>query len=59
MRNKTESHTTEAYEQSLPFFARFLEGQNTSTNDAIRTLKFPSDSDEHYDYMPVNNGPQE
>ena len=59
MRNKTESRTPEGSEQSLPFFARFLEGQETSTNDYIRTLKFPSDSDEHYDYMSVNNGPQE
>ena len=45
MRDKTESLTPENSEPSLPFFARFLEGQETSTN-AFQTLKFPSDRDE-------------
>jgi hypothetical protein len=45
MRDKTESCTPEAAEQSRPFFARFLEGQDTS-NDSFLTLKYPSDRDE-------------
>lgn len=45
MRDKTESCTPESSEQSRPFFARFLEGQDTS-KDSIMTLKFPSDRDE-------------
>ena len=45
MRDKTESCTTEGSEQSQPFFARFLEGQDNSKN-SFQTLKFPSDSDE-------------
>ena len=45
MRDKTESCTPEASEQSRPFFARFLEGQDTS-KDAFLTLKYPSDRDE-------------
>ena len=44
MRDKTES-TPETSEQSLPFFARFLEGQDTSKNSFL-TLKYPSDRDE-------------
>ena len=45
MRDKTESCTPEASEQTLPFFARFLEGQDTS-KDSFLTLKYPSDRDE-------------
>ena len=45
MRDKIESPAPETSEQSLPFFARFLEGQQT-TNDAFMTLKYPSDRDE-------------
>lgn len=45
MRDKTESSTPEAAEQSRPFFARFLEGQDTS-KDSFLTLKYPSDRDE-------------
>ena len=45
MKDKTESHAPEASEQSLPFFARFLEGQDTS-NNSFQTLKYPSDRDE-------------
>ena len=45
MRDKTESSAPENSEYSLPFFARFLEGQETSKGPD-RTLKFPSDSDE-------------
>ncbi|HKG61758.1 MAG TPA: microviridin/marinostatin family tricyclic proteinase inhibitor [Pyrinomonadaceae bacterium] len=43
MRDKTES--LESSDQSLPFFARFLEGQDTS-KDSFMTLKYPSDRDE-------------
>ena len=45
MRDQTEAHTPEDSEQSLPFFARFLEGQNTAAARAM-TLKYPSDRDE-------------
>ena len=46
MRDKTETCTTEGSEQpSQPFFARFLEGQDSSKN-SFQTLKFPSDTDE-------------
>ena len=46
MRDKTESCTTEGSEHlGQPFFARFLEGQDTSKN-SVQTHKFPSDSDE-------------
>jgi len=44
-------------EQSLPFFARFLEGQDTS-KDSFMTLKYPSDRDEddlRLEYLPGNN----
>ena len=59
MRDKTESCTPEASEQSRPFFARFLEGQDTS-KDAFLTLKYPSDRDEidHVlDYTSDSNAP--
>ena len=61
MRDKTESCTPESSEQSRPFFARFLEGQDTS-NASLRTLKYPSDRDEidlHLEYTSGNNGQQQ
>lgn len=61
MRDKTESHVPEGSEQSLPFFARFLEGQESS-KDINQTLKYPSDRDEwdqRIEYMPGNNGTQQ
>ena len=45
MRDKTEARTPEGSEQSRPFFARFLEGQETA-KDSFLTLKYPSDRDE-------------
>jgi Serine endopeptidase inhibitors len=45
MRDKTESLASETSEQSLPFFARFLEGQDASKT-SFQTLKYPSDRDE-------------
>jgi hypothetical protein len=42
MRDKTDSP---APEKSEPFFARFLEGQDSS-KDSFMTLKYPSDRDE-------------
>ena len=45
MRDKTDSSVLETPEHSLPFFARFLESQETSKGPD-HTLKFPSDSDE-------------
>lgn len=61
MRDKTESCTPETSEQSRPFFARFLEGQESSKN-VLMTLKYPSDRDEidqRIEYMSGNNGSQE
>lgn len=60
MRDKIESPASETSEQSLPFFARFLEGQQT-TNDAFMTLKYPSDRDEidqRLEYTSGSNGQQ-
>lgn len=45
MRDKKESRTPEGSERSLPFFARFLEGQDTPEGCRM-TLKYPSDRDE-------------
>ena len=45
MRDKTESLAPETSEPSLPFFARFLEGQD-ATKNSFQTLKYPSDRDE-------------
>jgi hypothetical protein len=45
MQNKKESLAQENSESSLPFFARFLEGQDNS-KDSFMTLKYPSDRDE-------------
>jgi hypothetical protein len=59
MRDKTESCTPESSEQSRPFFARFLEGQDTS-KDSFMTLKYPSDRDEidqRFEYMSDSNAP--
>ena len=60
MRDKMESPAAETSEQSRPFFARFLEGQDRS-NEAFLTLKYPSDRDEidqRIEYMSGNNGQQ-
>ena len=57
MKDKTESCVPEASEQSLPFFARFLEGQDTSKN-SFQTLKYPSDRDEDDQPFEYNNGAQ-
>lgn len=57
MRDKTEAHTPESSEQTLPFFARFLEGQDSKAVCAM-TLKYPSDRDEidqRLTYMPIDN----
>ena len=45
MQNKKESLAHENSESSLPFFARFLEGQDTP-EVSLLTLKYPSDRDE-------------
>ena len=45
MRDKTAARAPEDSERSLPFFARFLEGQDTPEVCAM-TLKYPSDRDE-------------
>ena len=58
MRDKTESGVPERSEQSVPFFARFLEGQDTSTK-SFQTLKYPSDRDEIDWYLSGNNEPQQ
>ena len=58
MRDKTDSPAPETAEHSLPFFARFLEGQETS-NDSFMTLKYPSDRDEidqRFEFTSSNNG---
>jgi hypothetical protein len=60
MRDKTESRAVENSEPNLPFFARFLEGQDTS-KDSFMTLKYPSDRDEidqRIEYV-SNNGRQQ
>ena len=57
MRDKTELSTPEDSERSLPFFARFLEGQDTR-QAGLLTLKYPSDRDEidyRLEYMSGNN----
>ena len=57
MKDKTESCTPESSEQSRPFFARFLEGQDTA-KDSFMTLKYPSDRDEidqRFEYMSDSN----
>jgi hypothetical protein len=57
MRDKTEARAPEESEHSLPFFARFLEGQD-STKNSRQTLKYPSDRDEdgyRLEYASDNN----
>ena len=58
MKDKTELRAPEGTEQSLPFFARFLEGQDTS-KDSRMTLKYPSDRDEIDWFISSNNGQQQ
>ena len=58
MKDKTESRAPEGTEQGQPFFARFLEGQDTS-KDSLLTLKYPSDRDEIDWFMSSNKGPQQ
>ena len=61
MRDKIETPAPESSEQSVPFFARFLEGQDAS-KDRLLTLKYPSDRDEidqRLTYTSSNNGPQQ
>lgn len=58
MRDKTDLPTSETSESNLPFFARFLEGQETS-KDSFMTLKYPSDRDEgDMMYVSANNAQQ-
>ena len=45
MSDKIELPTPENSEPGVPFFARFLEGQDTA-KDSFMTLKYPSDRDE-------------
>jgi len=57
MRDKTEAPAPEDSERSLPFFARFLEGQDAPEVCAL-TLKYPSDRDEidqRLEYMSGSN----
>ena len=58
MSDKLEPRTPESSESSLPFFARFLEGQDTSKN-SFMTLKYPSDRDEIDQRIEYNNGSQQ
>jgi serine endopeptidase inhibitor I10-like protein len=58
MRDKKEAPAPENSEHSLPFFARFLEGQDASKN-SFMTLKYPSDRDEddqRFSYLSGDNG---
>ena len=59
MREKIELPANENSD-NLPFFARFLEGQETS-KDSFMTLKYPSDRDEidqRFQFTSSNNGQQ-
>jgi hypothetical protein len=58
MRDKTETPAPETSENSLPFFARFLEGQETS-KDSFMTLKYPSDRDEMDQRLTYTSGNNE
>ncbi|MFY9620173.1 MAG: microviridin/marinostatin family tricyclic proteinase inhibitor [Pyrinomonadaceae bacterium] len=58
MRDKTEVRTPEDSEQSLPFFARFLEGQATPEVSKM-TLKYPSDRDEIDQRLELTSGNNE
>ena len=57
MRDKTETPAVETSEHSLPFFARFLEGQDASKN-SFQTLKYPSDRDEIDQHSKFMSGQQ-
>lgn len=59
MRDNTESSANNS-EQNRPFFARFLEGQDSS-KFSPQTLKYPSDRDEVIwdEFMSGNNGQQQ
>jgi hypothetical protein len=57
MRDKTELPVAENSEQNLPFFARFLEGQEKS-KDGRMTLKYPSDRDEIEHVLEYTSGNQ-
>lgn len=57
MRDKTEAPAPKDSERSLPFFARFLEGQESPEGNRM-TLKYPSDRDEidqRLEYTSSNN----
>jgi Serine endopeptidase inhibitors len=58
MRDKTETPAPETSENSLPFFARFLEGQETA-KDSFMTLKYPSDRDEMDQRLTYTSGNNE
>ena len=45
MKEDKDARARQDSESALPFFARFLEGQN-SEGEGIGTLKYPSDWDE-------------
>ena len=46
MKENTDKSVRHDSDGSLPFFARFLEGQNNA-GEGYMTLKFPSDRDEY------------
>lgn len=58
MRDKTEASTPEVSERSLPFFARYLEGQDTPEVCSM-TLKYPSDRDEIDNLLEYASGDSE
>jgi len=58
MRDRTEVRTPEDSEQSLPFFARFLEAQTTPEVNKM-TLKYPSDRDEIDQRLELTSGNNE
>ena len=58
MRDRTEVRTPEDSEQSLPFFARFLEAQTTPEVSKM-TLKYPSDRDEIDQRLELTSGNNE
>lgn len=58
MRDKTEARTPEGSERSLPFFARFLEGQDSPEVCAM-TFKYPSDRDEIDQRLTYTSGDNE
>lgn len=58
MSDKTEVRSPRNSDQSLPFFARFLEGQDTTADNAM-TLKYPSDRDEIDNRLDFTSGSTE